>query len=116
MATLAAKHTTLSWFVGPDLMKRALIDSFKRLTPRYQWRNPVMFVVYIGSLLTTILWLQALTGTEFDLVTRQVNNLSKEAWAETRRRYDRLAETHARTCQYREFNDWLRQHPANAGK
>ena len=43
-------------------MKRALIDSFRRLTPRYQWRNPVMFVVYIGSILTTILWLQALAG------------------------------------------------------
>ncbi len=40
----------------------ALIDSFRRLTPRYQWRNPVMFVVYIGSILTTILWIQALTG------------------------------------------------------
>ncbi len=36
-------------------MKKALIDSFLRLTPRYQWRNPVMFVVYIGSILTTIL-------------------------------------------------------------
>jgi K+-transporting ATPase ATPase B chain len=62
MATLAAKQTALSWFVGRDAMKTALIDSFRRLTPRYQWRNPVMFVVYIGSILTTILWLQALTG------------------------------------------------------
>ena len=43
-------------------MKTALIDSFRRMTPRYQWRNPVMFVVYIGSILTTILWLQALFG------------------------------------------------------
>ena len=32
------------------------------MTPRYQWRNPVMFVVYVGSILTTVLWLQALTG------------------------------------------------------
>ena len=62
MTTLAAKQTALSWFVGRDAMKTALIDSFRRLTPRYQWRNPVMFVVYIGSILTTILWLQALTG------------------------------------------------------
>jgi K+-transporting ATPase ATPase B chain len=60
--TLAAKHGTLSWFVEPTLMKRALVDSFRRMTPRYQWRNPVMFVVYIGSILTTVLWLQALTG------------------------------------------------------
>src|SRR5664279_4741732 len=62
MATLAAKQSTLSWFFNRDLMKTALIDSFRRLTPRYQWRNPVMFVVYIGSILTTILWVQALTG------------------------------------------------------
>ncbi len=62
MTTLAAKRTALSWFVGPDAMKTALVQSFRRLTPRYQWRNPVMFVVYIGSILTTILWLQALTG------------------------------------------------------
>jgi potassium-transporting ATPase ATP-binding subunit len=60
--TLAAKHGTLSWFVEPTLMKRALVDSFRRMTPRYQWRNPVMFVVYIGSILTTILWVQALVG------------------------------------------------------
>ncbi|HTP45697.1 MAG TPA: potassium-transporting ATPase subunit KdpB [Casimicrobiaceae bacterium] len=52
----------LSWFLSGDLLKTALVDSFRRLTPRYQWRNPVMFVVYIGSILTTILWLQALFG------------------------------------------------------
>jgi potassium-transporting ATPase ATP-binding subunit len=62
MSTATARPTALSWFVNPDLMKRALLDSFLRLTPRYQWRNPVMFVVYIGSILTTILWIQALTG------------------------------------------------------
>jgi potassium-transporting ATPase ATP-binding subunit len=62
MTTLAAKQMTLSWFVDQRLMKTAFVDSFRRLTPRYQWRNPVMFVVYIGSILTTILWLQALTG------------------------------------------------------
>src|SRR5438552_16122183 len=43
--------------VGP-----ALIDSFRKLDPRVQWRNPVMFVVYIGSILTTALWVQALGG------------------------------------------------------
>jgi len=62
MATLVAKETPMSWFVGPGALKTALVDSFRRLTPSYQWRNPVMFVVYIGSILTTILWLQALTG------------------------------------------------------
>jgi len=62
MSTVTAKRDTLSWFINPDLLKTALIDSFRRLTPRYQWRNPVMFVVYVGSILTTILWVQALVG------------------------------------------------------
>src|SRR5438552_9412615 len=62
MSTVTAKQSALSWFLTGELMKTALVDSFRRLTPRYQWRNPVMFVVYIGSILTTILWLQALFG------------------------------------------------------
>ena len=62
MNTLATRPSALSWFLNPDLMKHALLDSFRRMTPRYQWRNPVMFVVYIGSILTTVLWLQALGG------------------------------------------------------
>ena len=62
MSTVTARQSALSWFLSGDLMKTALVDSFRRLTPRYQWRNPVMFVVYIGSILTTILWVQALVG------------------------------------------------------
>ncbi|HEX5864948.1 MAG TPA: potassium-transporting ATPase subunit KdpB [Casimicrobiaceae bacterium] len=62
MTTASVQSGTLSWFLGRGLLKRALIDSFRRLTPRYQSRNPVMLVVYIGSILTTILWIQALGG------------------------------------------------------
>ena len=62
MTTATAQPSAISWFLSRGLLKTALIDSFRRLTPRYQWRNPVMFVVYIGSILTTILWLQAVTG------------------------------------------------------
>ena len=40
----------------------AIRDSFLRLDPRQQVRNPVMFVVEIGSVLTTILFFQALGG------------------------------------------------------
>src|SRR4051794_533383 len=40
----------------------ALVESFRKLDPRIQWRNPVMFVVYIGSVLTTAMWVQAITG------------------------------------------------------
>ena len=46
----------------PALVRTALIDALKKLDPRVQWRNPVMFVVYIGSLLTTAIWLAMLTG------------------------------------------------------
>jgi potassium-transporting ATPase ATP-binding subunit len=42
------------------IVGQATIDSFKKLTPQRQVRNPVMFVVYVGSILTTLLWAQAL--------------------------------------------------------
>src|SRR5712672_53100 len=44
------------------LMGPAVADSFRKLSPRVQIRNPVMFVVYIGSLLTSVLFVQALRG------------------------------------------------------
>ncbi|MBS0447361.1 MAG: hypothetical protein JSR59_15585, partial [Proteobacteria bacterium] len=46
--------------LDPALVKPAIASAFAKLDPRVQWRNPVMFVVYIGSILTTILWIQAL--------------------------------------------------------
>ncbi|HEY6356153.1 MAG TPA: potassium-transporting ATPase subunit B, partial [Burkholderiaceae bacterium] len=46
----------------PALLAPAALQALRKLDPRVQWRNPVMFVVYIGSLLTTALWLQALAG------------------------------------------------------
>ena len=46
----------------PALAVPAVADAFRKLNPAVQWRNPVMFVVYVGSILTTILWLQALGG------------------------------------------------------
>src|SRR6516225_2597310 len=44
------------------ILKQAVVDSFRKLTPRRQVRNPVMFVVYVGAILTTLLWVQALVG------------------------------------------------------
>jgi len=44
------------------IVRQAIVDSFRKLTPRRQVRNPVMFVVYVGSILTTLLWFQALVG------------------------------------------------------
>ena len=38
----------------PKIIRRAIPDSFKKLDPRVQIKNPVMFVVEIGSVITTI--------------------------------------------------------------
>ncbi|MBI4178514.1 potassium-transporting ATPase subunit KdpB [bacterium] len=46
----------------PAIVRQAIIDSFRKLTPKRQVRNPVMFVVYVGSILTTLLFFQALIG------------------------------------------------------
>ena len=53
--------TSLNMF-DRALVVPAVADSFRKLSPRNQARNPVMFVVYIGSILTTLLWVQALFG------------------------------------------------------
>ena len=44
------------------IVRQAVVDAFRKLTPRRQVRNPVMFVVYVGSILTTGLFVQALVG------------------------------------------------------
>jgi potassium-transporting ATPase ATP-binding subunit len=46
----------------PSILHQAIVDSFGKLTVRRQVRNPVMFVVYVGAILTTLLWLQAIVG------------------------------------------------------
>ena len=45
-----------------ELYQRAILESFVKLNPRWMVRNPVMFVVEVGSVLTTLLWIQALLG------------------------------------------------------
>jgi K+-transporting ATPase ATPase B chain len=55
-------HTTRPLFEAP-IVKRAVIDSFAKLDPRLMIRNPVMFVVEVGSAFTTVLFLHAaITG------------------------------------------------------
>src|SRR6202030_3129654 len=39
----------------PAIVRRAIADSFKKLNPRTQARNPVMFIVLIGSIWTSVL-------------------------------------------------------------
>ena len=44
------------------LAREAVIASFKKLSPATQVKSPVMFIVYVGSIVTTGLWLAALAG------------------------------------------------------
>ena len=44
------------------LLVPAIVDAFRKLSPRTQFRNPVMFVVFVCSVMTTLLWLQTLHG------------------------------------------------------
>src|SRR5438105_9231838 len=45
-----------------EIVQRAIVDACRKLDPRHQVRNPVMFVVLVGSILTTGLFIQALLG------------------------------------------------------
>ena len=51
--------------LDPALLRPAIVASFTKLTPAVQWRNPVMFVVYLGSILTTLLAFQGTPDTGF---------------------------------------------------
>ncbi|PYM12961.1 MAG: potassium-transporting ATPase subunit B, partial [Candidatus Rokuibacteriota bacterium] len=59
MAATAIKARAL---FEPGIIRQAIVDAFRKLTSRRQVRNPVMFVVYVGSILTTLLWVQAIAG------------------------------------------------------
>src|SRR5262249_35679429 len=45
------------------LLKAALLDSLRKLDPRAMVRNPVMFVVEVGSVLTTLVWIRDLVAS-----------------------------------------------------
>ena len=53
---------TVTSLFEPTILGPAIIESFKKLDPRHQIKNPVMFVVLVGSILTTGLFIQALGG------------------------------------------------------
>jgi K+-transporting ATPase ATPase B chain len=61
MSAMDSTRTAFS-LLDPALVRAAIRDAFVKLDPRVQWRNPVMFVVYVGSILTTVLGVQALLG------------------------------------------------------
>lgn len=58
MTTQTKKQTQMK----QEMYRRAIVESFIKLNPRWMVRNPVMFVVEVGSVLTTVLWIQAIFG------------------------------------------------------
>ncbi len=56
------KNTNQASLYDVALLKQAAWESFKRLSPLAQVKNPVMFVVWLGSVLTTVLCVQAFMG------------------------------------------------------
>src|SRR5215218_2632596 len=54
--TKAEKVRATTSMLDASIMGRAVVDSLTKLNPRHMMRNPVMFVVEVGSVLTTILF------------------------------------------------------------
>ena len=58
---MSSINQSRSLFDGP-ILRRAILDAFRKLDPRHLVRNPVMFVVEVGSVLTSVLAVCALIG------------------------------------------------------
>jgi K+-transporting ATPase ATPase B chain len=65
LPTAATSRKSLTLF-DPTLLWPAVIDAFLKLGPRTQARSPVMFVVYVGSILTTLMYFQAVGNNATD--------------------------------------------------
>jgi K+-transporting ATPase ATPase B chain len=64
----------------PPIVRRAVVEAFLKLDPRQEIRNPVMFVVWIGSVLTTVLGLLALRGEGADAPAPFVLGVAAWLW------------------------------------
>lgn len=64
MAGSKAKEISL---FNREILAQAILDSIRKLTPWYMMKNPVMFVVEVGSILTTSFWIS-------DMVNQSAGN------------------------------------------
>ena len=69
--TLKPRNAPKSLF-DPAIIRRASVDAFRKLDPRLVAKNPVMFVVEVGSLITTLYWFKALATHKEALFVGQV--------------------------------------------
>jgi K+-transporting ATPase ATPase B chain len=113
--------------VEPEILRRAVVDSLIKLNPRTLMRNPVMFVVGVGSVLTTVLFFKDLGTSSHDenvfagLValflwfTVLFANFA-EAVAEGRGKAqaDTLRKTRSETVAHRRVGDLIEEVPSTA--
>ena len=68
-----SEHARTISIWDPGIVRQAVVDSLRKLDPRIQVKNPVTFIVEVGSLLTTIIFIQELAaGGGRPLFTGQV--------------------------------------------
>ncbi len=60
--SLPARAPAMRSMFERSFVMPAVWESFRRLAPQDQWRNPVMFVCYVGAVFTTLLFLQSVYG------------------------------------------------------
>ncbi|MFN8058508.1 MAG: potassium-transporting ATPase subunit KdpB [Vicinamibacterales bacterium] len=66
-------HTRAISLWEPTIVRRAIVGAVAKLDPRTQARNPVMFVVEVGSVLTTVIWVrESMSGAQTMGFTGQV--------------------------------------------
>jgi K+-transporting ATPase ATPase B chain len=61
-----ARHEKSSIF-DPTLIRPAILDSVKKLDPRVQWRSPVMFVVLVGAVWTSVITIFHFSSFNFQI-------------------------------------------------
>jgi potassium-transporting ATPase ATP-binding subunit len=64
----SARRSRAHALFAPELVRPAIKEAFLMLRPDEQWRNPVMFVVEIGAVLTLLFIIQALVSTSVSQV------------------------------------------------
>ena len=76
----AIKTKAGSGLLDAALVRSALWDALCKLSPRTQWANPVMFVVYLGAMLTTLLWAQGLLDAQSESSGKSGFTLAIALW------------------------------------
>ena len=58
------RKTAKQGLFDSTIVKSAVVDALRKMSPRHLWRNPVMFLVEIGAVITTVILIQQLFGSD----------------------------------------------------